>query len=59
MKHNAHIHKKNWISELRGYGIYHGPGNRNLEDMDYYDIRAMVVKEKMKRDLEVKASPWF
>ncbi|MFP3356872.1 hypothetical protein R0K17_05865 [Planococcus sp. SIMBA_143] len=56
MKHNAHIHMKNWITELRGYGIHHGPGNQELEDMDYYDIRAMVLIAHYQRDIEIKVN---
>ncbi|WP_404466567.1 hypothetical protein [Planococcus rifietoensis] len=59
MKHNAHIHMKNRITELRGYGIYQGPGGEALEELDYYDIRSTVVKAQMQRNLEVKSSPWF
>lgn len=56
MKHNAHIHMKNWISELRGYGIHWGPGGQALESMQYYDIRAMILKEHYRRDIESKVN---
>lgn len=56
---HRHIHQKNWITELRGYGIQTGKGGEVLEELDYYDLRAMVVIEQMKRDLEPKSTPWF
>ena len=59
MTQHSHIHKANWIKELNEFGVYKAPCGKSLEELDYYDLRALVVKEKMHRDLEVKASPWF
>ncbi|MFC4712259.1 hypothetical protein [Planococcus dechangensis] len=56
MKHNAHIHMKNWITELRGYGVNFGPGGQALEEMSYYDIRSLILIEHYRRDIEVKAN---
>lgn len=53
------MHMGFWIEELKGYGISNGPKGEPLESLDYYDLRSMLVREKMRQDLEVKASPWF
>lgn len=58
MKHN-HAHKKFWIEELKSFGIIAGPNHEPLEDMEYYDLRAYLVKAQLHRDLSVKSSPWF
>ena len=56
---NREMHMGFWIEELKGYGVSKGPNGVALENLDYYDLRSMVVREQMQRDLEMKASPWF
>ncbi|WP_186763820.1 hypothetical protein [Planomicrobium sp. CPCC 101079] len=58
MKHRDR-HREFWIEELKGYGILQGPNGEALADLEYYDLRAYVVKAQLQRDLETKASPWF
>lgn len=54
-----HVHMKFWIEELNGYGVTMGPNEEDLGAMDYYDLRAFLLQQKLRRDLEPKASPWF
>lgn len=59
MTRHPHVHKAIWIKELNAFGVYKAPCGKGLESLDYYEIRSLLVKEKMHRDLDVKASPWF
>lgn len=59
MHRHSQKHMDNWIQELRGFGVHQGEDGRALEDLDYYEIRSLVVREQLRNDLEVKASPWF
>ncbi|EMF46292.1 hypothetical protein B481_2019 [Planococcus halocryophilus Or1] len=54
-----HKHMGFWVEELKGYSIYYGPNGEALEEMDYHDLKAYMVKVHLQRDIEVKASPWF
>ncbi|PSL42155.1 hypothetical protein B0H99_101403 [Planomicrobium soli] len=56
---SEHIHVKFWVEELNEYGIKMGPNGEALDSMDYYDLRAFLLQQKLRRDLEPKASPWF
>lgn len=58
MKHQ-HVHTGFWIKELRGYNVHQGPNGEKLEDLGYYDLRALLVKTHLQLNIEVKASPWF
>ncbi|MGH2319359.1 hypothetical protein ACRC6Q_16590 [Planococcus sp. SE5232] len=54
-----HKHMEFWVEELKGYGINYGPNGETLGNMDYYDLKAYMVKVHLQRDIEIKASPWF
>lgn len=43
---HKHIHAANWIKELKGYGVTEGRNGETLEGLDYYDLRALVVRSK-------------
>lgn len=58
MKHK-HIHMGYWIEELKGHGVHKSLDGKPLEELEYYDLRALVVKTHLQLDIEVKASPWF
>ncbi|MDE0581528.1 hypothetical protein ON064_00500 [Planococcus sp. A6] len=36
----------NWIRELKSAGITNGPNNQPLEQLDYYDLRSVVMQQR-------------
>lgn len=54
-----HIHTKFWIEELNEFGVETGPNGEALDSMDYYDLRAYLLKQKLRRNLEPLHGPWF
>lgn len=36
----------NWIRELKSAGITSGPNNQPLEQLDYYDLRSVVMQQR-------------
>lgn len=56
---NRRLHMHFWIEELNSYGIYTGPNGEPLHKLDYYDLKALMVKTHFQLDIEIKSSPWF
>jgi len=57
MKHkHRHIHTSFWIEELKSYGIHESPSGERLEDMEYYDLRALLLKTHLRLDIELKVN---
>lgn len=54
-----HVHIKFWVKELQEFGVEVGPNGEALDAMDYYDLRAFLLQQKLRRNLEPKPSAWF
>lgn len=56
-------HKAIWIKELNGYGITEGNNGQPLDQLDYFDIRSLLVIAQMKNDTDINlgkvANGWF
>lgn len=37
---------QNWIRELKSAGVTIGPNNQPLEQLDYYDLRSLVMQQR-------------